>query len=42
MEVIHSYPSLPNGWRQELMMIVITNAPHEGASHFPRRFSFPF
>jgi len=22
MEVIHSYPSPPNGWRQELMMMM--------------------
>jgi len=24
MEVIHSYPSPPNGWRQELMMIIVS------------------
>jgi|SRR6218665_2242339 len=23
MEVIHSYPSLPSGWRQELMMMMM-------------------
>ena len=33
MEVIHSYPSLPNGWRQELMMVHHRRRRHHHHHH---------